>query len=254
MVGPLASVCGVCARPVLLGVLPGPRCVRELRLSLAPSSVLPCPVLWFSVASTTLLRVWGCLGYPALLSAGWGFVPRSVAPSYQLVLTEAAGLGGVLGSLHCAPLAVGPLPGPPALLCLRSAGCFLGLEPSPSGEAAASVWRFSWRPVAAGALAVILPEAASQWEFFPLCLALPLQGSVPFLAFVSQLEALSESLSRSIPRSFLVVALWALLTLSGFVLFVPSAVLCVGLVDRSCRIVTPLALCLCWRFPSLVRV
>ena len=30
----------------------------------------------------------------------------------------------VLGSLHCAPLAVGLLPGPPSLLCLLSAGCF----------------------------------------------------------------------------------------------------------------------------------
>ena len=74
MVGPHASVCGVSARPVLQGVLPGgPRCVRELRLSLA----VPC---WGSVLPPQpLLRVWGCLGYPALLSAGWGFVPRSVA-------------------------------------------------------------------------------------------------------------------------------------------------------------------------------
>ena len=63
--------------------------------------------------------------------------------------------------------------------------------------------------MAAGALAVILPEAASRRGFFPLCLVLPLQGSVTFLAFVPQLEALSESLSRSIPRSFLVVALSA---------------------------------------------
>ena len=43
------------ARPVPQGVLPsGPRCVRELRLSLAPSSVFPCPMLGFRVASTTL--------------------------------------------------------------------------------------------------------------------------------------------------------------------------------------------------------
>ena len=55
MVGPHASVCGVPARPVPQGVLPGgPRCVRELRLFLAPSSVLHCPMLGFSVASTTL--------------------------------------------------------------------------------------------------------------------------------------------------------------------------------------------------------
>ena len=54
-----------------------------------------------------------------------------------------------------------------------------------------------------------LPEAASRRGFFPLCLVLPLQGSVTFLAFVPQLEALSESLTHSIPRSFLVVALSA---------------------------------------------
>ena len=54
-----------------------------------------------------------------------------------------------------------------------------------------------------------LPEAASRREFFSLCLVLPLQGSVTFLAFVPQWEALSESLTHSIPRSFLVVALSA---------------------------------------------
>ena len=40
--------------------------------------------------------------------------------------------------------------------------------------------RFSWRPGADGALAVTLPEAASQREFFPLCLVLPFPGSVTF--------------------------------------------------------------------------
>ena len=54
-----------------------------------------------------------------------------------------------------------------------------------------------------------LLEAASRREFFPLCLVVPLQGSVTFLAFVPQLEALSESLTHPIPRSFLVVALSA---------------------------------------------
>ena len=55
----------------------------------------------------------------------------------------------------------------------------------------------------------MIPAAASRREFFRLCLVLPLQGSVTFLAFVPQLEALSESLTHSIPRSFLVVALSA---------------------------------------------
>ena len=54
-----------------------------------------------------------------------------------------------------------------------------------------------------------LTEAASLRELYPLCLVLPLWGSATFLAFVPQLEALSESLTHSIPRSFLVVALSA---------------------------------------------
>ena len=67
------------------------------------------------------------------------------------------GFSGILGSLHCAPLTVGPLPGSPTLICLLLAGCLLGLETSPSGEASASSCRFSWRPGAAGALAVYPP-------------------------------------------------------------------------------------------------
>ena len=55
MVGPHTSVCGVSARPVPQGGLPGgPRCVHELRLSVILSSVLYCPMLGFSVASTSL--------------------------------------------------------------------------------------------------------------------------------------------------------------------------------------------------------
>ena len=54
-----------------------------------------------------------------------------------------------------------------------------------------------------------LTAAASLRELYPLFLVLPLRGSATFLAFVPKLEALSESLSHSIPRSFLVVALSA---------------------------------------------
>ena len=256
MVGPHASFFGVSARPVPSDVLPdGPRCVRELRLSLAPFSVLPCPMLGFRAASATLAEGLG-LSWVLCPSAGGGFVPRLVA---RLGPHWIWGSWEVLGSLHCAPLAVGLLPGPPTLLCLLSAGCFLGLQPSPSGEASASAWRFSWCPVAAGALAVVLPAAASRRGFFPLWLVLPLQGSVTFLAFVPQLEALSESPTLSIPRSFLVVALSA--SAVGFadtLWLCPeralSRFLCVGLVDRSRRIVAPLAPCLCWRFLSLVCV
>ena len=110
---------------------------------------------------------------------------------------------------NCAPLTIGPLPGPPALHSLLSAGCLLCLETSPSGEASASALRFSWRPGAAGALTVILTAAASLREFFPLCLVLPRWVSATFLAFAPQLETLSESLTHSFPRSFLVVPLSA---------------------------------------------
>ena len=56
-----------------------PRCVRELRLTLAPSSVLPCPMLGFRVASVTLAVGLVLSWVPCSSSAGWGFVPRSVA-------------------------------------------------------------------------------------------------------------------------------------------------------------------------------
>ena len=80
LVGPHASVCGVYARPVPQGVLPGgPSCVSELRLSLAPSGVLPCSMLGFRVAPPTLAEGLGLSWVPCPPSAGWGFVPRSVA-------------------------------------------------------------------------------------------------------------------------------------------------------------------------------
>ena len=88
-------------------------------------------------------------------------------------------------------------------------GCLLCMVNSPSGEASASAWRCSWRPGAAGALTVALTAAASLRVFYPLYLVLPLRGSDTYLAFVPQLEALSESLTHSILRSFLVVALSA---------------------------------------------
>ena len=132
---------------------------------------------------------------------------QPLAPSFRVVLADAAGLRRLLDLSNCAPLTVGLLPGPPALHSLLSAGCLLCLETSPSGEASASALRFSWHLGTAGALTVILTAAASLREFFPLCLVLPLWGSATFLAFVPQLEALSESLTHSIPRSFLVVPL-----------------------------------------------
>ena len=117
----------------------GPPYVRELRLSLAPSSVLPCPLLGFRVASAALAAVWGCLGRPALLLPAWvlylgwwlGLRPAAagtlllVGPHWSLVLSLVLPWPLVCFQVH--------------LLC--SASCqqvVLGLHPSPSDEASAS--------------------------------------------------------------------------------------------------------------------
>ena len=75
--------------------------------------------------------------------------------------------------------------------------------------ASASDCRFSRHPGAAGALAVTLPEAASQRESSLSAWSFSFRDLSLFLAFVPLLEALSESLTHSIPCSFLVVALSA---------------------------------------------
>ena len=102
----LTPLCGVSERPVPQGVLPsGPRCVHDLRLSLALSSVLPCPMLRFSVASPTLAGVLRLSLVHYSHFCQLGFVPRSVAqlcalqplvPSFRVVLSEAAGFGRFL--------------------------------------------------------------------------------------------------------------------------------------------------------------
>ena len=80
LVGPHTSVCGISARPVPQGVLPGgPRCVHDLRLSLALSSVLHCPMLGFSVASPTLATGLGFSLVPYPNFCRLRFEPRSVA-------------------------------------------------------------------------------------------------------------------------------------------------------------------------------
>ena len=96
----------VSARPVPQGVLPGgPRCVLNLRLSLALSRVLHCPLLGFSVASPALARGLGFSFVPYPLFCRLGLVPRSVTqlcalqplvPSFRVYLSEAAGFGGFL--------------------------------------------------------------------------------------------------------------------------------------------------------------
>ena len=66
-------------RLVPLSVLPGgPRCVQELRLSLAPSSVLLCPMLGLSLASKTLAKGLGLSLVPCPTFCWLGFVPRSM--------------------------------------------------------------------------------------------------------------------------------------------------------------------------------
>ena len=104
--GPHTTVCGVSALPVPQSVLPGgPRCVHELRLSLALSSVFHCPMLGFSIASPTLATGLGLSLVPYPSSCRLGFVPQSVAqfctlqplaPSFLVVLTAAADLGRFL--------------------------------------------------------------------------------------------------------------------------------------------------------------
>ena len=106
LVGPHTSVCGVSACPDPQGVLPGGlRCVHEPRFSLALSSVLHCPMLGFSVASTTLATGLGLSLVSCPTFCRLGFVSRLVAqlcalqplaPSFRVVLTEAVGLGRFL--------------------------------------------------------------------------------------------------------------------------------------------------------------
>ena len=105
LAGPPASL-RVSARLVPQGVLPGgPRCVLHLRLSLALSRVLHCPLLGFSVACSTLARGLGLSFVPYPLFCRLGLVPRSVAqlcalqllvPSFRVYLSEAADFGGFL--------------------------------------------------------------------------------------------------------------------------------------------------------------
>ena len=205
---------GICAPGPSGCVTRCPCCVLNLRFTLALSRVLHCPWLGFSVTSPSLARGLGLSFVLCPLFCRLGLVPRLMAqlcallplvPSFRVYLSEAADFGGFLILSICAPLPVGLLPGSPTLLCLLSAGCLLGLEPSPLGEASASSCQSSYRPGAAGALAVTLPEAASQREFFPLGWVLPLPGSVTFSRVCSSVE----SRTHSIPRSFLVVALSA---------------------------------------------
>ena len=86
-----------------------------------------------------------------------------------------------------------------------------------------------------------LTAAVNLREFWPLCLVFLLQGSDTYLAFVPQLEALSESLTHSIPRSFLVVSLSAYAVgLADALWLCPERALC--LFFASVSLVDPVAL------------
>ena len=178
-----------------------------------------------------LLRVWGCLWYPALLSAGWGlYIGRwlSFAPCSRWRPHCSCGSWEVLGSLHWAPLAVGPLPGP--LLC--SASC---------QQVVFWAWRLllrvRLRPLPDDSLGALgLPErllwsslrqrvgessSLSAWSF-------PFGGLSPFSRlFLSWRPCRSRSLFPSLAPSWwwpCPLLRWALLTLSDYVLSVPLAV------------------------------
>ena len=166
------------AHPVTQGVLPGgPHGVLTLRLTLALSRVLHGPLLGLSVASPILAGGLGWSFVPYPLFCQLGLVPRSVAqlcalqplvPSFRGYLSEAVGFGGFVGSLLGAPLAVGLLPGSPNRLCPLSASCLLGLEPSPSGVASASLlapWGCRWLAVPSLKLRVGESSSLSAWSF-----------------------------------------------------------------------------------------
>ena len=152
-----------------------------------------------------------------------------------VVLAEAAGLWGGLGSLLGSSLTVGTFPRPPALHFLLSAGCLLCWEISPSGWASASVDSLGalWLPACFLWLS-LQPQLCESSCLSPWFL--PFRGPI-ISRFVPQFGALSESLTLSIPHSFLVESLSAYAVALSVALWlcpgVPSAFLCFGLVCRS---------------------
>ena len=134
---------------------------------------------------------------------------------------------GVIGSLHCSSLTVGTIPGPPALHFLLFAGCLcaweylllVGLRPRPEDSLCALwlpallLWS-SLRP------RVCESSSLSNWFF-------PFRGLTPIsLLFLSLRPRRSRSPIPSLAPSWwgpCPLMRWALLTLSGYVLWMPSA-------------------------------
>ena len=229
MVGPRTSVCGVSAHPVPQGVLPrGPRGVRDLRLSLAPSSVLPCPMLGFRVASTTLAAGLGLSWVPCPTSAGWGFVPRSVArlaPFYWVVLTE---LGGSWFSPLCSP-GRRSASRPTCSALPPVSRLFFGLVAFSFGWGFGLCLTILLAPCGCRCACCDPPCGCKSARVLPSLLG-PSPSWVCHLSRICSLSwrpCRSRSLIPSLAPSWwwpCPLLRWALLTLSGYVLSVPSAV------------------------------
>ena len=238
MVGPDASVCGVSAPPVPQGVLPGgPRCVRELRLSLAPSSVLHCPLLVFSVASTTLAAGLGLSWVPCSPFCRGGFCPsvggsafalQPLAPSSRVILTVAASLGRFL--VLSLVLRWASVCFQVHLLCSASfSWVFFGLGAFSFGCGFGLCLTFLLESCGCRCACCDPPCGCESVGVLPSLLGpFPFRGLSPFSRlFLSWRPCRSRSLIPSLAPSWwwpCPLLRWALLTLSGYVLSVPSAV------------------------------
>ena len=210
------------------------------------------------LASPALARGLGLSLVPYPHFCRLGFVPRSVAqlcalqplvPSFRVVLSEAAGFGGSWFSPLCSPdrrsasRSTCPALPPVSRLSFRLGALLLRvrLRPLPDGSLGAL-----GLPVR-----LLLPSlrqrvgessSLSAWSF-------PFRGLSPFSRlFLSWRPCRSRSLIPSLAPSWwwpCPLLRWALLTLSGYVLSVPSAVSLRRSRCRSRRIVAPLAPCLC---------
>ena len=111
----------------------------------------------------------------------------------------------------------------------------VGLQPLP-GDSLGALWLPACLLWPSLWLRVCESSCLFPWFF-------PFRGPTPLLRFVPQFGALSESLSLSIPRSFLVESLSAFAVGLSVALClcpgVPSAFLCVGLVCRSRSLCRP---------------
>ena len=210
-----------------------------------------------------LLGVWGCLSYPTLFSAGWGwclgrwlsFAPCSRwCPLSGCTSLRLRVLGDSWFSSLCSP-------------DRRSASRFTYPALTPVSRLSFRLGEFSFGWGFGLFLSVLLapwgcrcaccypPCGCESREFFPLCLVLPLLGSVTFSRVCSSVGIAHSFLPSLLLGGGLVRfcggLCWHSLAMSWAC---PPPFLCVGLVVRSRRIVAPLAPCLSWRFPSLVRV